>query len=191
MPGRGEARLDRLIEGVLADLDLRTRFREHLAISSWPQIAGRVVSAHSRAEAVRDGVLIVAADTPAWANELQMRRRELLELLAAKIGSGVIRDIHFRGGTRRRERRSRQPGPRPAEIRLSGRQEKRIAEAAGKIEDEELRRRAERAFTSLARMSEWRRRSGWRRCRRCGRWQRVGRRWCASCTYSGRRRRRR
>jgi predicted nucleic acid-binding Zn ribbon protein len=189
--GRGEASLNRLIEGVLADLDLRTRFREHLAISSWPQIAGQVVSGHTQAEAVRDGVLIVATDTSAWANELQMRRRELLELLAAKIGSGVIRDIHFRAGARRRGRRAKQPVPRPSEVRLSGRQEKRIAEAAGKIEDEELRRGAERAFTALAKISEWRRRGGWRRCRRCGQWQRVGRRWCASCTYSGRRRRRR
>jgi predicted nucleic acid-binding Zn ribbon protein len=189
--GRGEASLSRVIEKVLADLDLRTRFREQLAVSSWPQIAGRVVAAHSRAEAVRDGVLIVATDTAAWANELQMRRQELLELLAGKVGRGVIREIHFRAGARRRGRHGRQPRPRPSEVRLSGRQEKRIAEAAEKIEDADLRKRAERAFASLARISEWRKRGGWRRCRRCGQWQRVGRRWCASCTYSGRRRRKR
>lgn len=191
MPGRGEASLDRLIEGVLADLDLRTRFREQLAIASWPQIVGQVVAEHSRADAVRDGVLIVATDTSAWANELQMRQRELLDLVARRIGSGVIREIHFRTGLRRRGRRSPAPGPLPSEIRLSRRQERHIGEAAAKIEDDDLRGRAERAFASLARVSEWRKRAGWRRCRRCGRWQRVGRRWCSSCTYSGRRRGRR
>jgi predicted nucleic acid-binding Zn ribbon protein len=188
--GRGEASLGRLIEGVLANLDLRTRFREHLAVVAWPDIAGRVVAAHSQAEAVRDGVLIVSADTPAWANELQMRRQELLKLVEGRVGSGVIRDIHFRSGARRRGRRTRGRGQAPAEVSLSGRQQRRIAEAAAKIDDGELRGKAERAFTSLARMAEWRKRSGWRRCRRCGRWQRVGRRWCASCTHSGARRRR-
>ncbi len=191
MAGRGEASLDRLIEGVLANLDLRTRFREHLAVVAWPDIAGRVVAAHSQAQAVRDGVLIVSADTPAWANELQMRRQELLKLVERRVGSGVIRDIHFRSGPRRRGRHARGRAQAPAEVSLSGRQQRGIAEAAAKIDDAELRCKAERAFASLARMAEWRKRGGWRRCRRCGQWQRVGRRWCASCTYSGRRRRRR
>jgi predicted nucleic acid-binding Zn ribbon protein len=192
MTGRGEAHLGRLLDGVLANLDLRTRFREHMAVMAWPQIAGRVVASHSEAEAVRDGVLIVATDTAVWAQELQMRQRELLELIAKQIGAGVIREIHFRSGRRRKggtaptARR-----PRPAEIKLGGRQQRQIAEAAAKIEDEALRERAARAFSALARMAEWRKQGGWRQCRRCGRWQRVGRHWCSTCSHSGGRRRKR
>jgi predicted nucleic acid-binding Zn ribbon protein len=191
---RGQADLGSLLEGVLANLDLRTRFREHLAVMGWPQIAGRAVAAHSEAEAVRDGVLIVATDSPAWAHELQMRQQELLRILADRLGPGVIRQIHFRSGLRRRRQKSsRRHGTttRPSEYKLSGRQEKQIGEAAAKIEDEELRQRAQRAFASLARMAAWRKQHSWRRCRRCGQWQRVGRWWCSSCSYSGRRRRRR
>jgi predicted nucleic acid-binding Zn ribbon protein len=188
---RGEAPLQRLLEGVLRDLDIGTRFREHLAVAVWAQVAGRVVAAHSRAEVVRDGVLIVATDTPAWAQELQMRRVDLLERLAAQVGEGAIRDIHFRSGSARRTRRGAPRRLRPSEIRLSGRHQRRIGLSASRIEDGDLRERAERAFTALARMGEWRKRAGWRRCKRCGRWQRVGRRWCSSCTHAGRRRRRR
>jgi len=183
--GRGQASLRQLLEGVLANLDARTRFREHLALMAWPQIAGRVVGAHSQAETVRDGVLIVSTDTGAWAQELQMRQRELLGLVAAQVGQGVIREIHFRSGLRRRGRQARGQRLRPQEVTLSSRQERQIREAAGRIEDEALRQGAERAFASLARMAEWRKRTGWRQCRRCGRWQRVGRRWCSSCTHSG------
>jgi predicted nucleic acid-binding Zn ribbon protein len=192
--GRGQADIGSLLEGVLANLDLRTRFREHLAVMAWPQVAGETVAAHSQAEAVRDGVLIVAADSPAWAHELQMRQQELLRLLAARVGEGVIREVHFRSGLRRRGQKFSSPrgrAGRPAELKLSGRQERQISEAAAKIEDEDLRERAERALASLARMAEWRKRNGWRRCRRCGQWQRVGRRWCSSCSHSGGRRRRR
>jgi predicted nucleic acid-binding Zn ribbon protein len=193
---RGEAHLGQLLEGVLANLDLRGRFREHLAVMGWPQIVGRVVAAHSEAEGVRDGVLMVATDTAAWAQELQMRQRELLALVARQVGAGVIREIHFRSGRRRKRRveesKSRRvEQARPGELRLGGRQQKQIAEAAAKIEDEGLRERAERALAALARMTEWRRQAGWRQCQRCGRWQRVGRRWCATCSRGGGRRRRR
>jgi predicted nucleic acid-binding Zn ribbon protein len=190
MTGRGEAPLGRLLDGVLANLDLRTRFREHLAVMAWPQIAGRVVGAHSEAEAVRDGVLIVATDTAVWAQELQMRQRELLQLIAKQIGGGVIREIHFRSGRRRKKGGAPASAsrPRPAEIKLGGRQQRQIEEAAAKIEDEALRERAERAFSALARMAEWRKQGGWRQCRRCGRWQRVGKHWCATCSHSGGRR---
>lgn len=190
MPGHGEASLGQLLEGVLANLDVRTRFREHLALLAWPQIAGRLVASHSQAEAVRDGVLIVATDTPAWAQELQMRQRELLGLLATQVGAGIIKEIHFRSGKVRRTRTERARRLRPAELQLSARQEREVSEAAAKIEDAMLRARAEKAFSSLMRMAEWRKQTGWRRCRRCGHWQRVGRRWCSSCSHAGRRRKR-
>ena len=182
---RGEAPLRRLLEGVLANLDLRGQFREHLAVLAWPGVAGKVVAAHAQAEGVRDGVLMVATDTPAWAQELQMRRRALLERLAAEVGPGVIREIHFRAGLRRRRGKPPASAPRPGEVKLSGRQERRARAAAAPIEDADLRARAERAFLALTRMGEWRKQTGWRRCRRCGHWQRAGRRWCSSCAYSG------
>ena len=174
----------------MANLDARSRFREQLALIAWPDLAGEHIRAHTQAEAVRDGVLLVAADTPAWAQELHMRRGELLARLAAQIGPGVIREIHFRSGSLARSSRAQRPRrPRPADIKLSGRQQRTISEAAAHIEDPDLRGRAERAFLALARMAEWRKRTGWRRCRRCGQWQHVGRRWCASCARAGEARR--
>jgi hypothetical protein len=187
---RGQASLRQLLEGVLANLDLRGQFREHLAVLAWPGVAGRVVAAHAQAEGVRDGVLMVATDTPAWAQELQMRRRALIERLGAEVGPEVIRDIHFRSGLRERRRRPAVKAPRPGEVKLSGRQERRARAAAAPIEDPDLRARAERAFLALARMGQWRKQTGWRRCRRCGHWQRAGRHWCSSCAYSSTTRRR-
>jgi len=187
---RGQVPLSQLLDGVLANLDLKSRFREHLAVIGWPQIVGRVVAAHARAEAVRDGVLLVATDTPAWAQELHMRRKDLLGQVVAHVGEGVIRDLHFRSGLRPRKGKRVQPRTRPAEIKLSGRQERQIKESAALIEDAALQARAERAFLSLARLGQWRKQNGWRRCARCGNWQRVGRRWCASCIHGRGRRRR-
>lgn len=180
-----EASLGRLLEGVLASLDLGSRLREQLAVRAWGEIAGRVVASHTRAEVVRDGVLMVAADTPAWANELHMRRGELLARLAAQVGEGVIRDIHFRAGVRREEARKAGREQAPGRMQLSEQEERGAREAAASIADPELRARAERAFLALARMTRWRKEAGWRRCARCGQWQRTGKRWCASCLHGG------
>ena len=139
---RGEAPLRRLLEGVLANLDLRGQFREHLAVLAWPGVAGKVVAAHAQAEGVRDGVLMVATDTPAWAQELQMRRRALLERLAAEVGPGVIREIHFRAGLRRRRGKPPASAPRPGEVKLSGRQERRARAAAAPLARTPARRDA-------------------------------------------------
>jgi predicted nucleic acid-binding Zn ribbon protein len=158
---------------------------------NWPQIVGPVVANHSAAEAVRDGTLIVAADSAAWAHELQMRQRELLEAVAKHVGAGVITSIHFRTGRRRGGKRGveKPAEPRPVEMKLGGKEQKQIAEAAAQIEDADLRVRAERALTALARMTEWRNKTGWQQCQKCGRWQRSGKRWCSSCTHIGGRRR--
>jgi len=185
---RGRAPLGRVLEGLLAKLSLEPEYRQQLALMAWPQIAGPTIAAHARAEAVRDGVLIVHTDTPAWAQELQLRRRDLVARVGAQVGEGVIRDIHFRSGRGRREEGKAAKEPRPSEIRLSGRQQRDSKRAAAHIEAPELRERAERAFLSLTRVTKWRKQTGWRRCRRCGNWQRVGRRWCASCAITGRRR---
>jgi len=187
-PGGEAAGLGQLLEGVLANLDMGERLREHLVVTAWPQIAGRVVGAHTRAEVVRDGVLLVGTDSPAWAQELHMRKGDLLAKLRAQVGEGVVRDIHFRAGTRSAkggEKKDSSP-PQVSNIRLSEEEIREAREAAEQIEDAELRAKAERAFLALAKMSRWREESGWRRCERCGQWQRTGRRWCGSCIHRGR-----
>jgi len=181
----GAAPLSHLLEGVMGNLDLGAKLKEQLARGAWARVAGRVVGAHTRAEAVRDGILIVATDTPAWAQELHMRRGELLGKLEAAVGPGVIADIHFRSGFRPRKVESSANRTRPADVALSEKQTREIARASARIQDPQLRAKAERAFSSLTRIAEWRKGSGWHRCGRCGQWQRTGKRWCASCLHTG------
>jgi len=178
----GSASLQGLLEQALGNLDLGARVVEQRARRAWEAIAGRVVGGHTRAETVREGTLIVATDTPAWAQELHMRRVEYLAKLETVLGKGVVTELHFRSGFR--PRRSREAAPRrPADLTLSRREQREIANAGARIADPALRAKAERAFASLARVSAWRREQGWRPCARCGQWQRSGKRWCSSCLH--------
>ncbi len=178
----GEASLQQLLEGVLGNLDLGGKAREQLALRAWQQVARGPAGQHARAEALRDGVLIVATDNPAWAQTLHMQHAEWLHRLTPLVGEGVVREIHFRSGYRRPPA-ERPREERPADLPLSSRYESEIRRAVARIADPDLRARAERAFGSLARIAAWRKRTGWRRCARCGHWQRTGRRWCTSCLH--------
>ncbi len=177
----GAAPLKGLLEEALSHLDLGAKVLEQRACRAWEQLAGPVVGAHTRPETVRDGTFIIATDSPAWAQELHMRRVEFLAKLEAALGPGVVRELHFRSGFRARATQAARPEPRPSDLQLSARQVREIARASARIEDPELRRKAERAFASLTRISAWRKERGWRRCARCGQWQRLGARWCSSC----------
>ncbi len=180
----GSASLQGLLETALSGLDLGAKVQEQRAVRAWPQVAGQVVGAHTRPEVLREGRLIVATDSPAWAQELHLRRPELLAKLEAVLGPGVVTELHFRSGFRARRASETPAEPLPAEVPLSARQEQEVTRASARIEDPELRRKAARAFASLARVSTWRKQQGWRRCPRCGQWQRTGKRWCASCLHA-------
>lgn len=111
-PGR-QARGDEDPVPVRAGLD---RLLDHLTGASvattktvfdrWDAIVGEPVASHTRPQTLRDGVLSVAVDDPAWASQLRFLEPDLREKLAAEPGgSGLVR-IEFV------VRRDAGPGPR-------------------------------------------------------------------------------
>ena len=66
----------------------------------WPQVVGPVVAPlaaeRCRPVAFRQGLLTVAADSPAWAQELDLRQVEILDISAGKPGQrrGLPAKIH-------------------------------------------------------------------------------------------------
>jgi predicted nucleic acid-binding Zn ribbon protein len=44
---------------------------------------------------VQHGVLLVTTDHPAWAQELSLRRKELVEEINRRVGARVLEDIRF------------------------------------------------------------------------------------------------
>jgi predicted nucleic acid-binding Zn ribbon protein len=64
--------------------------------STWPDLVGAGVAGHSRPRSLRDGVLVVAVDEPAWATQLRWLESDLLARLAEALGDGVVRAIEVR-----------------------------------------------------------------------------------------------
>ncbi|MBV8952325.1 MAG: DUF721 domain-containing protein [Actinobacteria bacterium] len=50
---------------------------------AWPTLAGAAIGAHSAPRSLRDGVLTIAVDSPAWATQLRYLEVELVNRAAA------------------------------------------------------------------------------------------------------------
>lgn len=66
-----------------------------LAQHTWEEVVGPEAAQATRAKAVQNGVLLVTTDHPAWAQELSLRRKELVEEINRRVGARALEDIRF------------------------------------------------------------------------------------------------
>lgn len=69
-------------------------------LSCWDEVAGAEVAAHATPRSLRDGVLVVAVDHPAWATQLAFLSGHLLASLERRLGRPVATSLEVT--TRRR-----------------------------------------------------------------------------------------
>ena len=184
-----QAPLGPLLDQLLGRLGLETAIAEQKAVVLWPQIVGAINARHCWAERVRDGVLLVAASSHTWAQELSMLKRQMLERLNDALGKPVIRDIHFRAGRKRPVEEVAPAVPGAPEATEADRVE--AATISARSHDAELRPHLERAIVGWRRSRRWWQALGWRRCAKCGMLHHRSERYCRPCQDLVRRRRRR
>ena len=67
--------------------------------SGWEQLVGPDIAGHARPGTLRDGVLVLAVDHPAWATQLRFMTGELLGRIRESTPSGgapEVTEIHIR-----------------------------------------------------------------------------------------------
>lgn len=73
--------------------------------SAWPDIVGDSVAAHVEPVSLREGVLRLRADSPAWATEITYLRERIRTQVNDALGSPVAEKIEVTSGPKQ--------GPRP------------------------------------------------------------------------------
>ncbi len=71
--------------------------------SSWPQVVGEGIAAHSRPVSLVDGILTVVVDEPGWATQLRYLGNDVVRKLSESVGAGVVGRLEVRveGASRR------------------------------------------------------------------------------------------
>jgi predicted nucleic acid-binding Zn ribbon protein len=155
-------------------MDSAGRIRESIAIGLWANAVGETAAAASRAETVRDGVLVVRTKSSTWSHELTLYKPRILARLNQLLGAWVIQDIVFKA-----KGVPAKPAPEPDAPTL----DELNAIVLEPAEKAELRRRLESLFhveneharLSLAhrttldmKLRHWQIKHGWKICIRCG-----------------------
>ena len=76
----------------------------------WDAVVGSDIAAHCRPETFDGGVLVVRADSTAWATQVRLLTQTLLRKLAEEVGEGTVTTVVVRGPAQPSWRR----GPRLA-----------------------------------------------------------------------------
>ena len=69
--------------------------KQQQALILWPTAVGKQIAENTTAQDVKHGTLIVRAKNPAWAQELQLKKKEILSTLNSCLGKKTINDIRF------------------------------------------------------------------------------------------------
>jgi predicted nucleic acid-binding Zn ribbon protein len=89
------ARVSDLLDEVLSAQGLRSVTWMARLISSWPEIVGPLLSGKTSPARLRARVLTVLVQNHAWAQELQLRKQDLVDRIHRMLGNEEVADIRF------------------------------------------------------------------------------------------------
>ncbi len=79
----------------LRSAGLEKGIAQQSAMETWSDVVGKNVSNNTEPIGVEHGILTVKTETPAWRQELQFQKKQIIETLNKKLNKKVIKDIRF------------------------------------------------------------------------------------------------
>ena len=83
----------RVVARVSLDRGWSPRLTDATVLGRWPALVGPDIAEHCTPLSLRDGELVLQAESTAWATQLRTLQRQLLTRLAAAVGKDVVRRI--------------------------------------------------------------------------------------------------
>lgn len=101
-PRKKRAKGDPESFGAAIEQFLKVRGWEHDArvaavLSRWPDIAGPDIADHCTPTSLRDGELVLAAESTAWATQLRLLSTRIKDRVNADLGAAVVRTVKVHG----------------------------------------------------------------------------------------------
>jgi predicted nucleic acid-binding Zn ribbon protein len=89
--------LGRLVSRMAKDRGWNEQLSGGQVFAKWPQLVGAEVAQHATPVTLRDGELLVQAESTAWATQLRLLQRQLLQQIAKGVGPNVVRRLKVQG----------------------------------------------------------------------------------------------
>ncbi|HVF04439.1 MAG TPA: DciA family protein [Frankiaceae bacterium] len=101
------------IEAFLKVRGWQNESRVHAVLARWPEIAGPEIADHCTPVSLREGELVLTAESTAWATQLRLMARQVADRVNADLGATVVKSVRVNGPSSARARR-------PGEWRVRG-----------------------------------------------------------------------
>ena len=85
--------LSESLAGVGRDLGLPDPTELTAVLDAWPELVGADIAGHAHVRSLRDGVLLVAVDEPAFATQLRYLETAVRDGAASVVGRPVVRSL--------------------------------------------------------------------------------------------------
>jgi predicted nucleic acid-binding Zn ribbon protein len=114
--GRDPSLLGDQMDRLLLDRGWNVDVAVGSVMGRWPAIVGTEVAEHCTPVTFNDGVLILRADSTAWATQLRLMSSSILGRLETEVGKDAVSELRVQGPSApswtRGPRKSTGPGPR-------------------------------------------------------------------------------
>ncbi|WP_080792247.1 DciA family protein [Corynebacterium pacaense] len=64
---------------------------------NWEELVGPKIAQHTRVEMIKDKKLFITCDSTAWATNLRMMQKQILQVIAEKVGPNIISELRIFG----------------------------------------------------------------------------------------------
>jgi len=85
------------VQRLVAERGWETTTAAARVMGEWDRLVGPEVSDHCRPASLLEGELVLVAESSAWATQLRLLARPLVERLGAQLGPGVVTRVVVRG----------------------------------------------------------------------------------------------
>lgn len=89
--------LGRLLGRIAKERGWGDRLAGGQVFADWPRLVGPEVAQHTKPVSLKDGVLVVQAESTAWATQLRLLQRQLVQRIGDGVGQGLVRRIKVQG----------------------------------------------------------------------------------------------
>ena len=84
------------LENFLKEKKWSKKIKGYQIISNWENLAGKEIAQASQPIKIQDQCLFLAVKSNVWANELNLRKGELIEKINREAGEKIISNIMFK-----------------------------------------------------------------------------------------------
>ena len=88
-----------LIGNLVQDRGWQRQTAEASVLARWEHLVGAGIAEHSQPVSLRDGALVVAAESTAWATQLRLLAPRILQRLRTQLGPDIVTNLRVHGPT--------------------------------------------------------------------------------------------